>query len=148
MNLPELVVRVFCQCTQALIDIACTVQVRAWNYVTYPPTDSASLIVNVASVSEPPVANSAAYVIGSVSSGAVVANLAASDEDPGTTLTFRLVGGDPKGAFSVSPTGQVRAPPFLSPAREILPTVVGCWVMFASFEPHHIQSEKGVLSHK
>ncbi len=52
-------------------------------------------------------ATSASFVIGGAFSGTLVGVLAATDEDVGTTLSFRLVGGDPGGAFSLSPSGQL-----------------------------------------
>ncbi len=82
-------------------------QVRAWAEWFYPAADFLDVSIRVTSVAEPPMAQSASFQISAATSGMLVGVLAASDEDVTAGLQFRLIAGDPLGAFAVSPTGRL-----------------------------------------
>jgi hypothetical protein len=83
------------------------VQVRAWKYWRYPAADFLDVSVSITSVSEPPVAQSMSFFIRRATVGMLVGSLVAADEDSSTVLSYRLIAGDPEGAFAVSVTGTI-----------------------------------------
>jgi hypothetical protein len=91
-------------------------RVLVWASLSFP-VDFADITVNVVSVAEPPTAVGGAVVLlQTVAPGFVVGRVTASDEDLGSVLTYRIVGGDPDGAFVIDGvTGVITTSPVSVP---------------------------------